>query len=108
MTASSIHPPIDPELAAVLATMPEAMRQPLTMGNLGVKRQELLERTSPDDGTLRRGGAVELEERQIPGPAGAPELTALILRPSRAEAAGGTGEPAAGGPASTTFTAAAW
>jgi acetyl esterase/lipase len=88
MTASSSHPPIDPELAAVLATMPEAMRQPLTMDNIGVKRQELLERTSPDDDTLRRGGAVELEERQIPGPAGAPELTALILRPSRAQGPG--------------------
>jgi acetyl esterase/lipase len=85
MTPSSVHPPIDPELAAVLATMPEAMRQPLTMDNIVVKRQELLERTSPDDDTLRRGGAVELEERQIPGPAGAPGLTALILRPPGAQ-----------------------
>jgi acetyl esterase/lipase len=84
MTASSSHPPIDPELAAVLATMPDAMRQPLTMANMGIKRQELLERSSPDDDTLRRGGAVELSEQQIPGPAGAPDLTVLILRPARA------------------------
>jgi acetyl esterase/lipase len=97
MTASSIHPPIDPELAAVLATMPEAMRQPLTMDNIVIKRRELLERSSPDDDTLRRGGAVELEERQIPGPGGAPGLTALILRPAGVVAGGGTGGAAAGG-----------
>jgi hypothetical protein len=59
MTAVSSHPPIDPELAAVLATMPDAMRQPLTMANLAVKRRELLERSSPDDRTLRRAGALD-------------------------------------------------
>ena len=35
-----------------------------------------------DDDMLRRDGAVELTDRQIPGPAGAPDLHVLILRPA--------------------------
>lgn len=96
MTASSSHPPIDPELAAVLATMPDTMRQPLTTANMAVKRQELLDRSSPDDDTLRRGGAVELSERQVPGPVGAPDLTVLIMQPSRADGAAAGAAPRPG------------
>lgn len=37
---------------------------------------------TPSDEALRRGGTVEIEQRRIPGPEGAPEMPVLVLRPA--------------------------
>jgi acetyl esterase/lipase len=78
----STRPPLDPELAVVLAELPAEACQPLYPADiLAVRKANEL--TQPDDETLSRGGAVELEERRVPGPEGAPDLPVLILRPAR-------------------------
>jgi acetyl esterase/lipase len=77
------HPPIDPEVAAV---WPELVEAGLTFTNLTFEELPQLRETFlsmlPTNEDLQRGGAIEMEERAIPGPAGAPELDALILRPA--------------------------
>lgn len=77
-----MHPPLDPELAAVLAGLPPEAQEPLLAPEIPVHRQAAA-LTQPDDEILRRGGAVDLEDRQIPGPQGEPDLSVLILRPAR-------------------------
>lgn len=84
MTAST-HPPIDPELRAVLEAMPADERHLLRIEELPARRAEEALLVPAVDDALRRGGAVELSERQIPGPAGAPDLSVLILRPARGQ-----------------------
>jgi acetyl esterase/lipase len=79
------HPPFDPELSAVLAAMPAGLRQPLRIEDIPAKREQLAQLLPAADDSLRRDGAVELEDRQIPGPAGAPDLSVLILRPARGQ-----------------------
>jgi acetyl esterase/lipase len=75
--AASTHPPFDPELSAVLAELPAEV--PLRMEDIRATREQT---PVVEDEVLRRNGAVELEDRQIPGPAGAPDLSVLILRPA--------------------------
>ena len=83
MSAAEPHPPIDPELEAV---MPAIMESGLTWMNMPADQiphaRELFAAGLPNDDFLRHGGTVEMEERFIPGPEGAPELPALILRPA--------------------------
>ncbi len=81
--AASTHPPFDPELSAALAVMPADMQYPMLAEDIPAWREQLGQMVAVDDDALRRGGAVELEERQIPGPEGAPDLSVLILRPTR-------------------------
>lgn len=76
------RPPLDPELAAALAALPPEAQKPIYAEDIPDHR-EAMALTQPDDEVLRRDGAVGLEERQIPGPHGAPPLTVLILRPAR-------------------------
>jgi acetyl esterase/lipase len=76
------HPPLDPEIAAALAALPPEACKPLYAEDIPAHREGMA-LTQPDDEVLRRGGAVDLEERLIPGPEGAPELSVLILRPAR-------------------------
>jgi acetyl esterase/lipase len=76
------HPPLDPELAIALAALPPEACQPLLAQDIPAVRQAMA-LTQPDDEILRRGGAVDLEERNVPGPEGAPDLAVLILRPAR-------------------------
>jgi len=78
----STHPPIDPELCAALVAMSDDSQPRLTLDNIPALRAARIQAT---DEELGRGGAVDLEERQIPGPAGAPELSVLILRPARGQ-----------------------
>ncbi|WP_022872639.1 alpha/beta hydrolase [Nesterenkonia alba] len=80
------RPPFDPELSSVLPeirkalpgfsaeTLPQ-MRQAMDDGLPGVE---------PPD--LTAGGRVTVEERNVPGPDGAPDVTLLILRPAQATA----------------------
>ncbi|SDL22479.1 Acetyl esterase/lipase [Nocardioides sp. YR527] len=76
------RPPFDAELTPVL----EMVRQHLpafTEENLAEMRQQTDEGfpgMEPVDLTV--GGAVRVEERQVPGPEGAPDITLLILSPA--------------------------
>jgi acetyl esterase/lipase len=81
--AVSTHPPFDPELSAVLAALPAEMQQSMSIEDIPAWREQLAQLLPADDDALRREGAVELEERQIPGPKGGPDLPVLILRPAR-------------------------
>jgi acetyl esterase/lipase len=80
--ATTIRPPLDPELAPVEEargavfpaltdeTLPEIRRQ-ISEGSPGL-----------DSEALTAGGRVRVEERQVPGPEGAPDITVLILSPA--------------------------
>ena len=75
------RPPLDPELAPVEEAM-RAAAPPLSDDNLFETRRQLaqgLPGLEPVD--LTAGGRVRVEERQVPGPEGAPDITVLILSP---------------------------
>lgn len=79
--ALTTRPPLDPELAPVEEargaffpalsdeTLPEIRRQ-IAAGSPGL-----------DSEALTAGDSVRVEERQVPGPEGAPDITVLILSP---------------------------
>jgi acetyl esterase/lipase len=91
MTADTrTHPPFDPELAAVLAALPAEMGEPLRLETIAEHRPQIAAMLAVPDEALRRDGAVEIEERPVPGPAGEPDISVLILRPA------GRTEPAPG------------
>ncbi|MDX2931781.1 alpha/beta hydrolase [Streptomyces ipomoeae] len=78
---SMIPPPFDPELAAVLEMVKEVLPQELTPDHIPALRQgtgvEMLAQLD-----LTMGGAFEVEDRAVPGPAGAPDISLLICRPT--------------------------
>jgi acetyl esterase/lipase len=84
-TAVSTHPPFDPELSAALAALPAELLRPMRAEDIPAQRELLAQMSPADDDVLRRDGAVELEERQIPGPPGTRDLSVLILRPARGQ-----------------------
>ncbi len=79
-------PPFDPELAAALRIInetipPDGFRPEM----LSVIRQGLVAGMEPpSDEALTCGGAFAVEERTVPGPAGAPDISLLICRPTAA------------------------
>ncbi|MEU2133188.1 alpha/beta hydrolase [Streptomyces sp. NPDC018352] len=74
-------PPFDPELALSLPPLAELMPATLRPEMIpGLRARLAALRTSDEE--LRRGGAVEFEERRIPGPPGAPEVSLLVCRPA--------------------------
>ncbi|GAB3007969.1 alpha/beta hydrolase [Amycolatopsis acidiphila] len=81
-------PPFDPELAAALAELRQRMPASFTADMIPVlragSREQRLELAD-----LRMDGRFEVEERAVPGPAGAPDVTLLICRPVAAAAPGG-------------------
>jgi len=79
-------PPFDAELAAALAVITQQRPSSVTPDLIPVLRQPnpVLPRLSDEE--LRRGGKFEVTERLVPGPAGAPEVSLLICRPTRATA----------------------
>jgi acetyl esterase/lipase len=82
MSITITHPPFDPELAAVLASLPVGTNEPLRIENIPAGRETLAAMLGVSDEMLRRGGAITVEERQIPGPVGAPDISVMILRPA--------------------------
>ena len=74
-------PPFDPELAPALARL--SKMPPLTAEMIPAMRGARPAPPSIDD--LRRGGAFAVEERSVPGPAGAPDVLLLICRPAAVE-----------------------
>ncbi|GHE56068.1 alpha/beta hydrolase [Streptomyces capitiformicae] len=83
-------PPFDPELAAALAVMGEMAPTTLTPETLALARAA--EEAGMDgpfplltNEEMRRDGVFDVEERTVPGPEGAPEISLLICRPTRVQ-----------------------
>ncbi|NAZ84070.1 alpha/beta hydrolase fold domain-containing protein [Kineococcus sp. R8] len=72
--------PFDPEVGAALAAM--GGFPPLTPDLVPVMRQGLPGMEPPTDADLERGGAFTVEERAVPGPDGAPDVSLLVCRPT--------------------------
>jgi acetyl esterase/lipase len=70
------HPPVDPEVAAALAALDAPPLR--TIEDINRRRLE----PAPDRELLRRGGAILVEDRTIPGPDGAPDLEISVLTPA--------------------------
>ena len=72
-------PPYDLECGAVLDGLPPF--PPLTIASLTFLREaEFIPR--PSNADLARDGTYAVEERSVPGPAGAPDVTLIICRPT--------------------------
>lgn len=82
-------PPFDPELVAPLEEIRAARTIPHTRAEIPSVRETRAAQLPTDD-QITRGGALTLEERAVPGPAGAPDVPLMIIRP-----AGATGTLAA-------------
>ncbi|KUO06517.1 alpha/beta hydrolase [Streptomyces caeruleatus] len=81
-------PPFDPELAAALELIKDVISPGLTMDEIADVRQGAgIQMLAELDLTL--DGFFEVEDRAVPGPEGAPEISLLICRPA---------VPAQGGP----------
>ena len=74
--------PFDPELQPALDEMSSAGGMELTLEAIPALRQAPSPFPPPTLEDLRRGGAFEVSERLVPGPAGAPEISLLICRPA--------------------------
>ncbi|GAA2761879.1 alpha/beta hydrolase [Streptomyces paradoxus] len=82
-----VPPPFDPELAAALELIKDMISPGLTPDEIAEVRQgpgiQMLA-----DLDLTMGGAFEVEDRQVPGPEGEPDISLLICRPAATESAG--------------------
>ena len=76
-------PPFDAELAAALDVLHEQMSPELLPEMISAMRQGQQLMPLPDE-ELRRDGAFEIEDRAVPGPPGAPDISVLICRPAAA------------------------
>ncbi|MEV3914799.1 alpha/beta hydrolase [Streptomyces canus] len=86
-----VPPPFDPELSAALDLIKDVISPGLTVDEIDVVRQGPgIEMLADLDLTL--DGFFEVEDRSVPGPAGAPEISLLICRPTTPVTAG-TGRP---------------
>ncbi|MFE3031795.1 alpha/beta hydrolase [Streptomyces canus] len=86
-----VPPPFDPELSAALDLIKDVISPGLTLDEIDDVRQ------GPGiamlaDLDLTLDGFFEVEDRSVPGPEGAPEISLLICRPV-APAPAGTGRP---------------
>ncbi|MDQ0957107.1 acetyl esterase/lipase [Streptomyces sp. B4I13] len=78
---TSVPPPFDPELAAALELIKDMIQPGMAMEDIEAIRQgPALALLSQLD--LTAGGAFEVEDRTVPGPEGAPEISLLICRPA--------------------------
>ncbi|QCD59758.1 alpha/beta hydrolase [Streptomyces hawaiiensis] len=82
-----VPPPFDPELAAALELIKDMISPGLTPDEIAEVRQGPgIQMLAGLDLTM--GGAFEVEERQVPGPEGEPDISLLICRPAAPESAG--------------------
>lgn len=75
-----VPPPFDPELAATLELNKDVTTPGFTLDDLDAARQA----TGPELMALldlTQDGAFEVEDRAVPGPAGAPDISLLLCRP---------------------------
>ncbi|MCT9083782.1 alpha/beta hydrolase [Streptomyces fulvoviolaceus] len=78
---SQVPPPFDPELAAALDLIKEVVSPGLTLDEIDMVRQGPgIQMLADLDLTL--GGFFEVEDRSVPGPEGAPDISLLIARPA--------------------------
>lgn len=85
MSEPPAFPPLDREVEAVFRAQPADsrwLRRRETALPPLPERRAMMAADALTDEELRYGGLVEVEERPIPGHAGAPDLPALILRPA--------------------------
>jgi acetyl esterase/lipase len=84
--AAQVGPPpaFDAELAAAFAAGAAAGRPAYTLENIPLLRQAPPLFPLPTDDDLRRGGAFAVTTEIVPGPAGAPDIELLIVRPTTA------------------------
>jgi acetyl esterase/lipase len=75
-------PPFDPELGATLAVLAEFLPPAITPDLIPLMRQPNPAMMPPTDEQLSREGRFHVEERMVPGPEGAPEISLLICRPA--------------------------
>jgi acetyl esterase/lipase len=79
--SQTAHPPFDPELRAALDAIAEHLPPSVALDDIPLQRERIGEfRVSDED--LRCGGRITFEERDVPGPEGAPDISLLICRPS--------------------------
>ncbi|MCT9144699.1 alpha/beta hydrolase [Streptomyces violarus] len=82
-----VPPPFDPELAGALELIKDMISPGLTLDQIAEVRQgpgiELLAELD-----LTMGGTFEVEDRQVPGPQGEPDISLLICRPAAPATAG--------------------
>ncbi|MEU2715434.1 alpha/beta hydrolase [Streptomyces sp. NPDC007205] len=76
-----VPPPFDPELAAALDLLGDAAAPGFALDELASARATGRELPGLLDLTL--GGAFEVEDRAVPGPEGAPDVSLLLCRPAR-------------------------
>jgi acetyl esterase/lipase len=77
-------PPLDWELAAGLALLPDLGAGALSLDMIAPRRQAMAAMLAVSDEELQRGGAYEISTRLVPGPSGSPDVELLILRPAAA------------------------
>src|SRR5215213_4435215 len=78
---AAIVPAFDPELVPALRILQEALG-PLTAETLAARRTIIAEWPARQPALdLTAGGRICLEDRMVPGPIGAPDVSVLILRP---------------------------
>ncbi|MEU6140434.1 alpha/beta hydrolase [Streptomyces sp. NPDC047081] len=84
---SQVPPPFDPELAAALEMIKDMISPGLTMDEIATVRQGAgIEMLGQLDLTVE--GFFEVEDRVVPGPENAPEISLLICRPTAPATAG--------------------
>ncbi|AZQ32715.1 alpha/beta hydrolase [Streptomyces cyaneochromogenes] len=82
-----VPPPFDPELAAALELIKDVISPALTMDEIaGIRQGPGIQMLAQLDLTM--DGFFEVEDRTVPGPEGAPEISLLICRPAAAADAG--------------------
>jgi acetyl esterase/lipase len=90
MTTTHNQPPYDTELARFLQQLAlVGVTTPITLENIPTMRTRMLQMRSSDD-DLRREGKINFEERKVPGPKDAPEISLLICRPNTTAITGST------------------
>ncbi|MFD8089363.1 hypothetical protein [Streptomyces malaysiensis] len=73
------HPPLDPELAAVLAVVHDHLSPTITAEDIEDLRANPM--FAVPDEALTRNGTVHLQNLSAPGPPGAPDISLLVLKP---------------------------
>ena len=79
-------PPFDPELQPAIDAMAQIEGPAFTLEMIPAIRRAPSAFPEPTIEDLRRGGAFEVTERLVPGPAGAPDISLMICRPAGVEA----------------------
>lgn len=73
--------PVDPEMRDLLAEIAPADRPAFTRADIPASREMMKSQMGPSFAEAIRGKEIDLVDRQIPGPEGAPDLTVSILTP---------------------------